>query len=71
MISLSVIYPDVGFFKLPIMEADCYTYLHVSEGFSLDTFPDKFKSLVIACLTASYHCIRVAIANPVDSLRYE
>ena len=28
-------------------------------------------ALIIAFLTASYHCLRVARANPVDSLRYE
>jgi len=28
-------------------------------------------ALIIAFLTASYHCIRVASTNPVDSLRYE
>jgi len=28
-------------------------------------------ALIIAVLTASYHCLRVASANPVDSLRYE
>ena len=28
-------------------------------------------ALIIAFLTASYHCIRVARASPVDSLRYE
>jgi putative ABC transport system permease protein len=28
-------------------------------------------ALAIAFLAASYHCLRVARANPVDSLRYE
>jgi putative ABC transport system permease protein len=28
-------------------------------------------ALIIAILTASYHCLQVARANPVDSLRYE
>jgi putative ABC transport system permease protein len=43
MASLSEIVPDVDFFKLPIMEAECYTYLLVNEGFSLENFLEKFQ----------------------------
>jgi putative ABC transport system permease protein len=44
MASLSVIAPDVDFFNLPLIEADCFTYLLVNEGFSLKNFMEKFKS---------------------------
>ena len=44
MASLSVIAPKVDFFNLPLMEADCFTFLLVDEGFSLENFLEKFKS---------------------------
>jgi putative ABC transport system permease protein len=34
-------------------------------------FVTAVTALIIAFLTAGYHCIRVARANPVDTLRYE
>jgi putative ABC transport system permease protein len=34
-------------------------------------FVTAASALIIAFLTAAYHCIRVAKANPVDTLRYE
>jgi putative ABC transport system permease protein len=34
-------------------------------------FVTAATALIIAFLTAGYHCIRVAKANPVDTLRYE
>jgi putative ABC transport system permease protein len=34
-------------------------------------FVTTAAALIIAFLTAGYHCIRVAKANPVDTLRYE
>ena len=44
MSSLSVIAPKVDFDNLPLMEADCFTFLLVDEGFSLQNFMEKFKS---------------------------
>ena len=44
MASLSVIAPDVDFSKLPLIEADCFTYLLVNADFSLKIFLEKFKS---------------------------
>ncbi|MGD9086143.1 MAG: ABC transporter permease [Desulfobacterales bacterium] len=44
MASLSVIAPDVDFLNLQLMEADCFTFLLVKEGFSLKNFMEKFKS---------------------------
>ena len=44
MASLSVIAPDVDFDNLPFMEADCFTFLLVDDGFSLNNFLEKFKS---------------------------
>ena len=44
MASLSVIAPEVDFDNLPLMEADCYTFLLVEEGFSLPNFLEKFES---------------------------
>jgi putative ABC transport system permease protein len=73
MISLSVIYPDVDLFKLPIMEADCYTYLHVNEGFSLDTFLDKFKSFrkkYVAEEEKKYHQVYVPIFQKLADIHY-
>lgn len=34
-------------------------------------FLTALAALIIAFLTAGYHCMRVARANPVDTLRYE
>ena len=34
-------------------------------------FVTAAAALIIAFLTAGYHCIRVARSNPVDALRYE
>jgi putative ABC transport system permease protein len=34
-------------------------------------FLTTVAALLIAFSTAGYHCIRVAQANPVDTLRYE
>lgn len=34
-------------------------------------FLTALAALIIAFLTAGYHCVRVARANPVDTLRYE
>jgi putative ABC transport system permease protein len=42
--SLSVIAPDVDFLNLPLMEADCFTYLLVNENFLLKNFLKKFES---------------------------
>lgn len=44
MASLSVVAPEVDFDNLPLMEADCFTFLLVKEGFSLKNFLEKFKS---------------------------
>ncbi|MEJ2728632.1 MAG: ABC transporter permease [Deltaproteobacteria bacterium] len=44
MASLSVVAPDVDFDNLPLMEADCFTFLLVDDGFSLNNFLEKFKS---------------------------
>ncbi len=44
MASLSVVAPEVDFDNLPLMEADCFTFLLVKEGFSLKNFLKKFKS---------------------------
>jgi putative ABC transport system permease protein len=44
MASLSVVAPEVDFDNLPLMEADCFTFLLVEEGFSLKNFLEKFKS---------------------------
>jgi putative ABC transport system permease protein len=73
MVSLSVIYPDVDLFKLPIMEADCYTYLHVNEGFSLDNFLDKFKSFrrkYIAEEEKKYHQVYKPIFQKLADIHY-
>ena len=42
--SLSVVAPEVDFDNLPLMEADCFTFLLVKEGFSLEHFLEKFES---------------------------
>jgi putative ABC transport system permease protein len=73
MISLSTIYPDVDFFKLPIMEADCYTYLYVSEGFSLAKFLDKFKSFrkkYVAEEEKKYHQVYKPIFQKLTDIHY-
>jgi putative ABC transport system permease protein len=44
MASLSVVAPEVDFDNLPLMEADCYTFLLVEKDFSLNNFMEKFKS---------------------------
>jgi putative ABC transport system permease protein len=44
MASLSVVAPEVDFDNLSLMEADCFTFLLVEEGFSLKNFMEKFKS---------------------------
>ncbi|MGD2099388.1 MAG: ABC transporter permease [Desulfobacterales bacterium] len=44
MASLSVVAPDVDFDNLPLMEANCFTFLFVDDGFSLNNFLKKFKS---------------------------
>ena len=58
MASLAVIAPDVDFFNLPLMEADCFTFLLVNEGFLLKNFLEKFKSFrekYIAAEEKRYH----------------
>ena len=42
--SLSAIAPDVDFFNLPLLEADCFTFLLVNENFKLENFLEKFQS---------------------------
>lgn len=44
MASVSVLAPDVDFDNLPLMEANCFTFLFVDDGFSLNNFLEKFKS---------------------------
>ncbi|MGD8898680.1 MAG: ABC transporter permease [Desulfobacterales bacterium] len=44
MASLSVVAPEVDFDNLPLMEADCYTFLLVEDDFALPNFLEKFKS---------------------------
>lgn len=44
MASLSVVAPKVDFDNLPLMEANCFTFLLVDEDFSLQNFLKKFKS---------------------------
>jgi putative ABC transport system permease protein len=44
MASLAVVAPEVDFDNLPLMEADCYTFLLVDEDFSLNNFLIKFES---------------------------
>jgi putative ABC transport system permease protein len=44
MASLSVVAPEVDFDNLPLMEADCFTFLLVQQCFSLKNFLEKFKS---------------------------
>ena len=43
---------------------------HTSLGWRVFVFSGVL-SLIIACLTVSYQAIKVAMANPVESLRYE
>ena len=43
---------------------------HTSLGWRIFVFAG-LVSLIIACLTVSYQAIKVAMANPVESLRYE
>ncbi len=43
---------------------------HTSLGWRVFVFAG-ILSLIIACLTVSYQAIKVALANPVESLRYE
>jgi hypothetical protein len=38
MASLSVVAPEVDFDNLPLMEADCYTFLLVEDDFALPNF---------------------------------
>ena len=44
MASVSVLAPDVDFDNLPLMEASCFTFLLVDDGFSMNNFLEKFKS---------------------------
>ena len=44
MASLSVVAPEVDFDNLPLMEADCFTFLLAQQDFSLKNFLEKFKS---------------------------
>jgi putative ABC transport system permease protein len=73
IVSLSAIYPDVDLFKLPIMEADCYTYLHVNESFSLDNFLDKFNSFrkkYVAEEEKKYHQVYNPIFQQLADIHY-
>ena len=73
MVSLSAIYPDVDFFKLPILEADCFTYLRVSEGFSLNNFLAKFESFrkkYVAEEEKKYHQVFIPIFQKLVDIHY-
>ena len=73
MVSLSVIVPDVDFSKLPIMEADCYTYLLVNDNFSQKDFLEKFRSFhkkFIAEEEKKYGQVYVPIIQKLTDIHY-
>jgi len=73
MASTSVIAPDVNLFKLPLMEADCFTYLLVHEGFSLENFLVKFQSFrkkYIAEEEKKYHQVYKPIFQKLGGIHY-